>query len=67
MRGVGYIRGLKIADHIVARDVLGACAQQSLLVCTAGDNVLRLLPPLIITRAHVDEAIAVIDSVLTDI
>ena len=67
LRGVGYIRGLKIADHIVARDVLGACAQQSLLVCTAGDNVLRLLPPLIITRAHVDEAIAVIDSVLTDI
>ena len=28
-----------------------------LLIATAGDDVLRLLPPLIFERAHVDEAI----------
>jgi Ornithine/acetylornithine aminotransferase len=64
LRGRGFIRGLRLGDHIVARDVLGACAEASLLVCTAGDNVLRLLPPVIADKSHIDEAMAVIDGVL---
>ena len=64
LRGAGLMRGIKLADHVVARDVLHACAEESLLVCTAGDNVLRLLPPLIIEPSHVDEALHVIDGVI---
>ncbi|HBQ22554.1 MAG TPA: acetylornithine transaminase, partial [Alphaproteobacteria bacterium] len=41
LRGAGLMRGIKLADHVVARDVLHACAEESLLVCTAADNVLR--------------------------
>ena len=29
--------------------------EEGLLVITAGSNVLRLVPPLVITEAHVDE------------
>lgn len=64
LRGAGLMRGIKLADHVVARDVLHACAEESLLVCTAADNVLRLLPPLIIEPSHVDEALHVIDGVI---
>jgi acetylornithine/N-succinyldiaminopimelate aminotransferase len=30
---------------------------------SAGENVIRLLPPLIIDERHVDEAVAIIDRV----
>ena len=33
-----------------------------LLTVLAGDNVVRILPPLVITEAHVDEAIAILDA-----
>jgi len=34
----------------------------NLLTVPAGDNVVRLLPPLNITKSHVDEALAAIDA-----
>lgn len=40
------------------------CLEYGLIInCTAGD-VLRFVPPLIITRAHVDELCSVLDKVL---
>ena len=40
--------------------------EKNLLVGVAGDNVLRLAPPLIITDADVREAIEVLDQCLTE-
>jgi acetylornithine/N-succinyldiaminopimelate aminotransferase len=39
-------------------DVLKACTAEKLLAVTAGENVLRLLPPLNITDAELTEGIA---------
>ena len=39
------------------RAVREAGHDTGLLIATAGDDVLRLLPPLIFERAHVDEAV----------
>ena len=40
-----------------------SCASEGLLVLTAGDNVLRILPPLIVGEREIDEALAIIDKV----
>ena len=52
-RGLGLMQGL-IMD-IPVGDVVKAAQEQGLLVITAGKDVVRMLPPLIIERSHVDE------------
>jgi acetylornithine/N-succinyldiaminopimelate aminotransferase len=55
LRGRGLMRGLCIAGS--AADVRMKAHELGLLVAIAGDDVVRLLPPLIIEPQHVDEAI----------
>ena len=54
----------KLAIEIAGDSVRGALAERGLLVGTAGDNVLRLAPPLIVTQADVREAVDIIDQQL---
>ena len=59
-------RGLLLAG-VLDRDaaaVVDACRERGLLVLTAGSEVLRLLPPLVITEAEADEALSIIGAVL---
>ncbi len=63
VRGKGLLTGMKLKKK--ALDVRNLARAQNLLIGTAGDNVLRLLPPLIITEEHVREAVAVLDTVFT--
>jgi acetylornithine/N-succinyldiaminopimelate aminotransferase len=53
-RGLGLLLGLKCA--IPQGQVQAACVAEGLLPITAGDNVLRLAPPLVITDAEIEEA-----------
>jgi acetylornithine/N-succinyldiaminopimelate aminotransferase len=52
---VGLMRGLQITGN--AGLVREAAHEHGLLIATAGDDVLRLVPPLVMERAHVDEAV----------
>ena len=55
MRGKGLLAGIKIAPPV--RDFVARLRDDHrLLAIGAGDNVLRLIPPLIITEAHIEEA-----------
>ena len=51
VRGEGLLRGLKCA--VPAGDVVAAARDKGLLLVPAGDNVVRLLPPLIVTDADI--------------
>lgn len=55
VRGRGLMRGMVINGS--ASTVREAAHNEGLLIATAGDDVLRLVPPLILTRDQVDEAI----------
>lgn len=55
VRGRGLMRGVVINGPASA--VREAAHNEGLLIATAGDDVLRLVPPLILTRAQVDEAV----------
>ena len=55
-RGKGLMQGLVISGRPVG-EVVNRALETGLLVISAGSDVLRLVPPLVITREHVDEMI----------
>ena len=62
-RGQGLMIGLELTD--AGGWVVPAAQENGLLMnCTAG-NILRFLPPYIIERRHIDQAITILDEVLT--
>jgi acetylornithine aminotransferase/acetylornithine/N-succinyldiaminopimelate aminotransferase len=61
-RGKGLFLALELT--VPAKPIVDLCLQRGLLILTAGDQVLRLVPPLIIGEAEVDEAINILDRVL---
>ena len=63
VRGKGLLRGVKLT--INPKDIQGKLRDRKVLVGVAGDNVLRLAPPLIIDEAQIREAVDAIDAVLT--
>ena len=62
-RGKGLIQGLVIQGRPVNEIVLKSL-NEGLLVITAGSDVLRLVPPLVITEAHVDEMLEKLEKAL---
>ncbi|GJE55054.1 aspartate aminotransferase family protein [Methylobacterium thuringiense] len=60
IRGQGLMLGLKL--NVLNTDFAAAARAQKLLVIPAGDNVVRLLPPLIITEDDVAQAVERLDA-----
>lgn len=65
LRGQGLMRGLKL--NLPNTEFTAAARARHLLVIPAGDNVIRLLPPLIVGEAEVDEAVARLEAAATDL
>jgi len=63
-RGKGLILALELA--VPAKPIVDRCLQLGLLILTAGDQVLRFVPPLIIGEAEVDEALSILDQALPE-
>ena len=63
-RGKGLMRGLVCVP--LNLDLVKALREEKLLALGAGENVIRFLPPLIVTDAQIDEAISIIDRVSTN-
>ena len=57
-RGMGLLQGLKCV--LPQGEVQAACVAEGLMAITAGENVLRLAPPLVVTDADLDEAMAML-------
>jgi acetylornithine/N-succinyldiaminopimelate aminotransferase len=64
VRGLGLMVGIELA--FPGAPLVEACRRRGLLVnCTAG-TVLRLLPPLVVSRDEIDEAVGILEQVLRD-
>jgi acetylornithine/N-succinyldiaminopimelate aminotransferase len=61
VRGMGLLIGLKC--RVPNTEMTARLRQAGLLAVPAGDNVVRLLPPLIIGDGHIEEAAAILDKV----
>jgi acetylornithine/N-succinyldiaminopimelate aminotransferase len=62
--GKGLLVGLQL--KALPKPVQNACREKGLLVGVAGNNVLRLAPPLVIEDSDVREAVSVIDAALSE-
>ncbi|MCD8150129.1 MAG: aspartate aminotransferase family protein [Clostridiales bacterium] len=61
-RGLGLMQGLEL--QVPVGQVASKALEEGLIVITAGSNVLRFVPPLIIEKQHVDEMVEKLDKVL---
>jgi len=60
VRGEGLMIGLKC--KVPNTELVAACIEQHLLTVGAGDNVVRIIPPLVVTDEQIDEAVNAIDA-----
>jgi len=63
IRGRGLIVGAVLNDA-TAIDVMNAVREHDVIVCVAGPDVVRFLPPLITEKSHIDEAVDAFESVI---
>jgi acetylornithine/N-succinyldiaminopimelate aminotransferase len=64
VRGKGLMIGLKLVPP--AADFVEKLRDKKLLSVSASDNVVRLLPPLIVEKQHIDNALEIIHDVCTE-
>jgi predicted acetylornithine/succinylornithine family transaminase len=64
VRGRGLLLGVEMDREVAG--ILTRCTEKGLLVATAGTHVVRFVPPLVITDAEIDRAVAILDGVLEE-
>lgn len=65
VRGLGMMIGMVVEGS--AKEVVDACREMGLLCCTAGEHVVRLLPPLNASESDLEEAMEMIGDALEQI
>jgi acetylornithine/N-succinyldiaminopimelate aminotransferase len=58
VRGSGLLMGVKFKAAMPSGDVMKACTEEKFLTVGAGDNVLRIMPPLNVTEAEITDCVA---------
>ncbi|MCY6960293.1 aspartate aminotransferase family protein [Clostridium brassicae] len=62
IRGMGLLIGFSIDTD--TKHFMNKCFEEGLLVVSAGENVIRLLPPLNVSFKEIDEALTILEKVL---
>jgi acetylornithine/N-succinyldiaminopimelate aminotransferase len=58
VRGSGLLMGVRFKASVPSGDVVKAASAEKFLTVGAGDNVVRVMPPLNVTEAELSEAVA---------
>ncbi|MEM7111357.1 MAG: aspartate aminotransferase family protein [Chloroflexota bacterium] len=64
VRGAGLLVGVEMKTAV--NPLIAAARDKGLLVISAGENILRMAPPLIIDESHVNEAVSIIEACLSE-
>ncbi|MCI8431784.1 MAG: aspartate aminotransferase family protein [Lachnospiraceae bacterium] len=59
-RGAGLMQGLVFAHPV--GEIIGRALEKGLILISAGANIIRFVPPLIITRENIDEMVSILDT-----
>ncbi|MHB0961858.1 MAG: aspartate aminotransferase family protein [Gemmatimonadaceae bacterium] len=62
VRGIGYMWGIDVTD--AAKDVVARALDLGLLVCSAGEHTIRLLPPLVMQRADLERGVRLLEQAI---
>lgn len=63
-RGKGFMQGLEF--NIPVGPFIQKALKKNLILINAGTNIIRFVPPLIITKENIDEMISILEQVLTE-
>ena len=66
VRGKGLMLAAELDSADLAKEVVAEMLKRRILINCTSDTVLRFLPPYILTRAHVDTALAALDEILAE-
>lgn len=58
IRGTGLIQGIRVKKP--AGEIINQALKEGLVIISASENVIRLVPPLIIEKEHVDEMLDIL-------
>jgi acetylornithine/N-succinyldiaminopimelate aminotransferase len=58
VRGVGLMWGIDVSEP--AKDIVARAMSAGLLICSAGEHTLRLLPPLVVSKGDVERGLALL-------
>lgn len=65
IRSVGLIIGVDLS--VKGEDIYSKCLEEGLLINCTQDTVLRIMPPMTVSKAQIDKAISILDKVLSKI
>jgi len=66
-RGNGLMQGLVVSSEIPVGKIIAKAMELGLIIISAGGNVLRFVPPLVITKENVDEMIAILSQAINEV
>ncbi|MGO2939626.1 MAG: acetylornithine transaminase [Pseudolactococcus laudensis] len=64
IRNLGLMVGIQLTDGTQLQEILSDARAQGLLVLSAGKDVVRLLPPLVMTKAQLADGVAILEGIL---
>lgn len=59
-RGKGFMQGIEFKNPV--KDYIAKALDKGLILISAGTNIIRFVPPLIITKKHVDDMIEILEA-----
>lgn len=66
VRGLGLMVAAELDDAALAKQVVKRLLERRILINCTSDTVLRFLPPLVVTKAQIDDAVDALDAVLSE-
>ncbi|OHB66354.1 MAG: acetylornithine aminotransferase [Planctomycetes bacterium RBG_13_62_9] len=64
VRGIGLMIGIQLTRP--GAEIVAQCLTRGLRINCTHDTVIRFMPPMIVTKAQIDEAVGIFDSVLSE-
>jgi acetylornithine/succinyldiaminopimelate/putrescine aminotransferase len=66
-RGIGLLQALVLRNDVDPRGIVERLRDAGVLITVAGSSALRFSPALTITKAEIDESLAIVDRVLGEL
>jgi acetylornithine/N-succinyldiaminopimelate aminotransferase len=64
VRGIGLMIGVQLKSP--GKEIVDKCLEKGLRINCTNESVLRFMPPMIVTKKEIDQAVDILDGVLTE-
>jgi acetylornithine aminotransferase/acetylornithine/N-succinyldiaminopimelate aminotransferase len=65
VRGKGLMLGMELSNAELAKHVVAQMMERHIVINRTSETVLRFLPPFILERQHIDQAVQALDEILS--